>query len=243
MEIFTFDSMEKLSRKLAENPFELDNKNFGEIVDKFSLSTTAIALELDPDARRGLSSINLDKVDYTTLANLVRRAVGPIDYALAKDARLWFSLAFGPLGVLARPTESDREKRIKWISNHWFAKSHRDFLRNQSISQYWWAVEVLSRQRVLAIEDALALIGQQQDLRTQIMDRTSINGNNFVIGNVLKVIQAHLDSGETYDRERVRALLKYLNFDLGRRELEVLPASLLEPTIRDYWNRSQQKEN
>lgn len=239
MEIFTFDSMEKLSKKLESDPFLLDNMQFGQIVEQFSLTTISIPLELNPDARRGLATVDVGRHDYSTLAQLVRKAVGGIDYSLAKDARLWFSLVFGPLGVLAKPTDLDPEKRMKWISNHWFASSHRDFLRNQSIAQYWWAYELLSRQRVLAIEDALELVSLQQDLRTQIMDRTAINGNKSVIGSVLKVIQEDLSKGETYDRARVRGLLKNLNFDLGRRELEVLPQTLLEKTIQDYWVRSK----
>jgi hypothetical protein len=242
MEIFTFDSMEKLSKKLADDPFSLDDMQFGEIVDKFSLSTITIALELNPDARRGLSTTNVEKLTYSTLAQLTRKAVGPIDFSLAKDSRFWFSLVFGPLGVLAKPMEINRDKRLAWISRHWFASTHRDFLRNQSIAQYWWSYELLSRQRVLAIEDALDLFSQQQDLRTQIMDRTAINGNKSVIGHVLGIVQGELNDSGTYSRERVRDLLKYLNFDLGRRELEILPAAILEDTIRKHWRLTESRK-
>jgi hypothetical protein len=149
---------------------------------------------------------------------------------------------FSPLGRLAElPNTGKDEELLTWIRNHWFSTSTRGLFRNQAISKYWWAYEILSRQGDMPVEDALTLFDGQQDLRNQIMDRTSINSNSRLIGKVLVVLKSELESGWEYDRDAVRLLFKDLNFDLGRRELEVLPGNKIAAIIHETLETSKER--
>jgi hypothetical protein len=227
MKVLTFESISKLADVIASDSRATRGLSLEKVCEKFSLGYLEIDLELQPVAMEELNQIDLNAASYSTIAKLVRATLGEIDYSLAKDGRVWLSLVFGPLGALAEPSGSNEEERIQWISDHWFARTHRDFLRNHSISQYWWTYEILSRQDAVTIDEGLALFDAQKDLRTQIVDRTAINGNSKVVGRVLKLLKDDLAAGNKYDRKVVRELFSLLNFDLGRRELEVLaPANL-----------------
>jgi hypothetical protein len=83
----------------------------------------------------------------------------------------------------------------------------------------------------VTIDEGLALFDAQKDLRTQIVDRTAINGNSKVVGRVLKLLMDDLAAGNKYDRKVVRELFSLLNFDLGRRELEILDAANLDAIL------------
>jgi Family of unknown function (DUF6339) len=231
MRILTFESISKLADVIASDSRATKGMSLEELCRKFSLSILEIDFELQPLALEELNQTNLATVSYSTIAKLVRGAVGELDYSLAKDARVWLSLVFGPLGALAEPEGGNEQERVQWISDHWFARTHRDFLRNHSISQYWWTYEILSRQDAVTIDEGLALFDAQKDLRTQIVDRTAINGNSKVVGRVLKLLMDDLAAGNKYDRKVVRELFSLLNFDLGRRELEILDAANLDAIL------------
>ena len=232
MRVLTFAGVERLAHKLEDNPRIGDGKSLQQLCDDLQLEFFDLNLELEPEAKRGLLSIDTSKAKFSDLSLLVRKSVGSIDYSIARDGRFWLSLVFGPLGKLAeQPKLETKEEQLAWIRTHWYSQSTRGLFRNHAISKYWWAYELLSRQADLAIEDALKLFDGQADLRTQIMDRTSINSNSKLIGKILVTLRDELESGWVYDRDAVRLLFVYLNFDLGRRELEVLDGATISSIV------------
>lgn len=236
MRVLTYSGVEKLAHALEANPRSGEGKSIQQLCDDLELEYFELGLELDADAKRGLLSIDVSKAQFSDLSLLVRKSVGAIDYSIARDGRFWLSLVFGPLGrIAALPKTGEDPELLTWIRNHWYSQNTRGLFRNHAISKYWWAYELLSRQGDMAIEDALAMFDGQQDLRTQIMDRTSINSNSKLIGKILLVLKAELENGWDYDREAVRLLFKYLNFDLGRRELEILAGSKISSIVSQTW--------
>ena len=238
MRILRFDSVQKIADLLAKGEV-LHGLSLGELVQKYELETLEISHELDKDALRGIKLKGLER-SYSELSELVRKAVGEIDVALAKDARFWVSLVFSDLGILATlpnfegTEESKRgEQRIKWLRTHWFPSTHRNFLRDHAIAQYWWTYELLSRQQDMPVSEALKLFDNQQDFRTQLVDRTAINGNSRVIGKTLQIVSSDINN---YNRNKVRSYFSELNFQLGRRELEILPDEVLVKALQELWD-------
>ena len=236
MRVLTYSGVEKLAHALEVDPRAGTGKTIQQLCDDLGLEFFELGLELDPDAKRGLLSIDVSKAKFSSLALLVRKSIGPIDYSIARDGRFWLSLVFGPLGKLAElPNTGTNDELLSWINTHWYSQSTRALFRNHAISKHWWAYELLSRQGDLPVEDALGLFDGQQDLRTQIMDRTSINSNSRLIGKILLLLKGELEDGWNYDRDAVRLLFKYLNFDLGRRELEVLTGDKISTILQRTW--------
>lgn len=236
MRVLTFAGVEKLAHELEANPRAGDGKSLQQLCDEMKLGFFDLNLELDPDAKRGLLSMDVSEAKFSDLSLLVKKSVGSIDYSIARDGRFWLSLVFGPLGKLAElPQLKDKEKLLNWIRTHWYSQSTRGLFRNHAISKYWWTHELMSRQGDLAIEDALRLFDGQEELRSQIMDRTSINSNAKLVGKILVTLKRELESGWVYDRQAVRLLFVYLNFDLGRRELEVLDGATISAIVEETW--------
>lgn len=233
MELLTYASISQIRDILENEPDSLTGKSISDLKNELGLGTFTTPLELDPIAREGLIKLNGDE-NFSTRSKLVWKALGPLDTAFAKDQRTWISLVFGPMRNLATPQGSTKEEKIDWIRKHWFPKTYRDYARH-GIGKYWWTYEVARRQSVISTDEALDLFDYQQDLRSAIVDRTSTNINARVVGAVLKLIKQLREAGESYDRKRVRDLLKILNFDLARRELEALPEDLVFDIILRKW--------
>ena len=234
MEILTHYSLIQISDALDTNPDSLNGKTLSEIKDQLSLTTFSANIEMDPYAKSGLLNLS-PETKFSDRAKLVRRALGSLDLAYAKDQRFWVSTIFGPMGSLATPQGSNNEQKKGWIATHWFSPSHRGLLRDHAVAKYWWAYELVSRQDSVPVDDALELFDHQQDFRTQLVDRTAINMNSKVVGSILRLVKELLDDGEKYERERVRKLFKDLNFDLARRELEALPDQLIFDIMLRKW--------
>jgi hypothetical protein len=234
MEILTHYSLNQISAALDTNPDSLTGKTIFEIKDQLGLTTFSANIEMDPYAKSGLVNLS-PETGFSHRAKLVRRALGSLDLAYAKDQRFWVSTIFGPMGSLAIPQGKDDDQKKGWIATHWFAPSHRGLLRDHAVAKYWWAYELVSRQDNVPVDDALELFDHQQDFRTQLVDRTATNMNSKVVGAILQLIKQLLDDGEKYDRERVRTLFKDLNFDLARRELEALPDELIFDIMLSKW--------
>lgn len=233
MELLTYASISQIRDILENEPDSLTGKSISDLKNELGLGTFTTPLELDPIAREGLIKLNGDE-NFSTRSKLVWKALGPLDTAFAKDQRTWISLVFGPMRNLATPQGSTKEEKIDWIRKHWFPKTYRDYARH-GIGKYWWTYEVARRQSVISTDEALDLFDYQQDLRSAIVDRTSTNINARVVGAVLKLIKQLREAGESYDRKRVRDLLKILNFDLARRELEALPDDLIFDIMLSKW--------
>jgi hypothetical protein len=233
MELLTYASISEISNKLTAEPDSLTGKSISDLKNEHGLGTFTTPLELDPIAREGLTKLKAD-ANFSTKSKLVWKALGPLDTAFAKDQRTWISLVFGPMRNLAIPQGSTKEEKIDWIRKNWFAKTYREYARH-AIGKYWWTYEVARRQSVISTDDALDLFDYQQDLRGALVDRTSTNINSKVVGAVLKLVKQLREEGESYNRKRVRDLLKSLNFDIARRELEALPDELILDIMLSKW--------
>ena len=85
----------------------------------------------------------------------------------------------------------------------------------------------------MPVSEALKLFDNQQDFRTQLVDRTAINGNSRVIGKTLQIVSSDINN---YNRNKVRSYFSELNFQLGRRELEILPDEVLVKALQELWD-------
>lgn len=233
MELLTYASISEISKILEAEPDSLTGKSISDLKNELGLGTFTTPLELDPIARAGLIKLKGDD-HFSTRSKLIWKALGPLDTAFAKDQRTWISLVFSPMRNLATPQGSTKEEKIDWIRKNWFAKTYREYARH-AIGKYWWTYEVARRQSVISTDEALDLFDYQQDLRSALVDRTSTNINAKVVGAVLKIVQQLREEGESYNRKRVRDLLKILNFDLARRELEALPDELIFDIMLSKW--------
>ena len=235
MELLTYASLRGIKTIAESDPNSLFGKTIQELKNEHGLTTFNIDLELDMLAIDGVLKIKPD-APFSMKAKLVWKALGRLNMAYAKDQRLWSSLVFGPLGNLTEAPGQKKEEKIKWITNHLFVRTYREFSRH-SIGKYWWSYEVARRQQGIPVEDALELFDYQQELRSALVDRNSTNINPKVTGAILHMVKDQKDSGQNFDRERVRRLLANLNFDLARRELEALPEPTIRSIIADKWKK------
>lgn len=118
------------------------------------------------------------------------------DPDLATDERIWVALCHteGKDFVSNRWLKSymTKEQKIASIKQHFFARGNRSFERLNALSSIWWWAYIATRHAPEDKAKTIETFCRLTDVRSQILDRTSISrGNNTLVG-VIKCIERKL---------------------------------------------------
>lgn len=195
---------------LANDPANYFETNLEINVDKLSLITCEEA--------------NLKEAENCTL---IYEAMGKISHYLARDERLWIYLTHTLLLSYVRyrwPIPDDDDKAIKHIKNHFFCIGARGIERDNASSRLWWMASLCDRTDGLTLEESLACLLFQSDVRANIIERPTTSQNVHIFSAILKKLyESYKADKKLFDRDRFRSVMKWLNLAGGVKLLAALP--------------------
>ena len=181
--------------------------------------------------------INVEKISQISCGNddlkevdncmLMYEAMGKITYYLARDERLWIYLTHTLLLGYVRkrwPIPEDNERAIKHIKSHYFCIGARGIERDNAASRLWWMASLCDRTQGLNLEEALACLLFQSDVRANIVERPTTSQNIHIFSAILKKLyQSYKADKKLFERDRFRSIMKWLNLAGGVKFLGSLP--------------------
>lgn len=236
MKILTAHSVDTLRIESFKNPKVIFDP-MEDLIARFKLVSVEVPVEVDSTALLQLLCDEKDKFsgDRTNVP-LVRNAIQGMDALSATDERFWLSITVGNANSYAAPRwfdpAAEQELQATAVSNHWFARTSRDFIRNQAIARLWWLGEYVESLDTLDIQDALEVLFWNSDLQSQFVGRPTSMSSRKVGASILGVMKEVKDSGVTYDREKFRRLCSAIDLKLGRQLLPGLGHQQLDDVIR-----------
>jgi hypothetical protein len=198
---------------------------------RIDIAPLASALEeggLQHDAKNALAV-------YATLRDLTPHQ--------ASDERLWVHLAhFECAPYIAdrwlRSRPEGTELAARKVRNHFFARGGRGLLRDGGISRLWWLGHIAHQAHPKEPERFLDIVLHRQDVRSALLDRTSISLNPAVLGAIFAVMQSHWDADSKereaplFERDVFRTWMAGLDRRGGIVLLDALPAAELRRVVR-----------
>lgn len=217
--------VQELLAKVSENLGSYRDGNFD-----FLVNDPANYFETNLEINVGkLSLINCDKDNLKEVENcmLMYEAMGKISHYLARDERLWIYLTHTLLLSYVRnrwPIPDDDEKAVKHIKNHFFVSGARGIERDNASSRLWWMASLCDRTDGLSLEEALACLLFQSDVRANIVERPTTSQNIRIFSAILrKLYESYKADKKLFDRDRFRSVMKWLNLAGGVKLLGALP--------------------
>lgn len=165
----------------------------------------------------------------------VYEAIKGITLYDARDERLWTYLCHthGLRYSRARwPIPDNDLSAIAHIRGHFFAKSDRQFERDNAMARLWWMAELCNRVESMDLRTSLAVLLFRSDARAQIIERPTMCQNTQVFARILEALAPHMSDGSgLFERAINRQFMQDLNAIGGFRLLDVLPSEGLEAII------------
>jgi hypothetical protein len=126
-------------------------------------------------------------------AYLILNGLDNFNPYLATDERVWVALCHleGRSFVSKRWLKKDAKKsdKIQSIKSHFFAKGHRGFQRHNALASIWWWAYIATRHGPKDYAKAIDLFCTYTDVRSQIIDRTSISRGENTYVAILNCIE------------------------------------------------------
>ena len=154
----------------------------------------------------------------------------------AADERLWTYLCHKDCAnyVAKRWLYNASEKNlIQRVKTHFFVSGGRGLLRDNGMSRLWWLGYIAERTAPTERSLFLEIIMSRQDIKAELIDRTSVSRNYRVLRAVYETIKEHYgsESPQLLQRETFREWMKGLNRRGGMVLLDSLPDKSLAELI------------
>ena len=176
-----------------------------------------------------ISQISCDRDNHKEIEScmLIYEAMGTVSHYLARDDRLWIYLTHTLMLSYVRnrwPIPDDNEQAIKHIKSHFFCIGARGIERDNAASRLWWMASLCDRTDGLPLDVALTCLLYQYDVRANIIERPTTSQNVRIFSAILKKLyESYKSDKKLFERERFRAVMKWLNLAGGVRLLGALP--------------------
>lgn len=199
--------------------------------------------ELEIDEEK-ISQISCDNVNHKEVEScmLIYQSMGNVSHYLARDERLWTYLTHTLMLRYVRnrwPIPEDNEKAIKHIKSHFFCIGARGIERDNAASRLWWMASLCGRSDGLPLDVALTCLLYQYDVRANIIERPTTSQNIQIFSAILKKLyESYKSDKKLFERERFRAVMKWLNLAGGVRLLGALPEIQLLRVLEESIERA-----
>ena len=170
---------------------------------------------------------------------IIYEAMGDLSHYLARDERLWVYLTHTDLLEYSRkrwPIPDDDEKAVKHIGNHFFVVGGgRGFERDNAASRLWWMASLCSRVKGITLEETLAALLYQYDVRANIIERPTTSQSIAVFSAVMKKLHKSFltEEKELFERERFRRIMRELNLKGGIKLLGAMDEAEVEKILEE----------
>jgi hypothetical protein len=188
-----------------------------------------------------LASIVCTEKDRNEIQNckLMKEAMDSITPYLARDQRIWVYLTHTHLLNYSRnrwPIPSEKEQAVIHIKDHFFVSGARGFERDNAVARLWWMAYVCSRVVSLSLEDSLACLLYQSDVRANIIERPTTTQNPLVFSYLMEqLFESYKTDKMMFERDKFREIMKKLNLQGGIKLLGALDKdnlrNILQPLI------------
>lgn len=252
LEVFTLESLDKLSTYCKEHPScTRIIESFNEIESELKLTYAPVDYLVTDDALPELvgsirDSLASDKKNVPLLFNALNRMTA----AHATDERLWSTLAIKYFSEYckARWPLPKGEKIGGHIISHWLCQSsNRSRTRNNAISRLWWMGFMIAQLEGWQQKQVVEVLFNNSDYRAQIIERNSSSSAPIVISTILAITSEAFLKELPYNREAFREFMKQVNFYAARTNLAALDQPQLIAIFRplyyqSYENQKQKKK-
>jgi len=213
LRMMKFNKVSDLRNSIEENLNIYRSGNFDHITADYS-SYFELDLEIYEDLFTELIPNNESSSEVAN-SKLMLKAMGVLSPYLAKDERLWVYLTHSFLLDYTRTRwviPEDNNEAVKHIETHFFARSGRDFERNNASSRLWWLATLCSRVKDLNLDDSLNCLLHNSDVRASIVERpTTSQCLNVFSALIKKFHESYLGEKKLFDRDVYRPLMKDIN--------------------------------
>ena len=247
MEVLSTESVEKLRAACKEEP-SLISRDFGDLDEDFNLLLVPFNAELNFDFDLILPS-GFTQETNKDLENckLLWEEFSSLTAAQATDERLWTTLCFKNFSnyALSRWPIERAKTPINHVQDHWFARTSRNRMRDNSISRLWWMAYIANRVENSSIDEVLRTLFFNSDYRSNLLERNSSANASNVVVSILSISQSAFDSGVEFDRDKFRSFMKKVDFVGKRTSLPSLSAddlnSVLSPIYAEAYEMTKKK--
>ena len=153
----------------------------------------------------------------------------------AADERLWTMLSHTVLLEHARarwPIPKKDEDAVKFIAVRFFAKTQRDFERNNVGSRLWWMGHLCDRVEGMKLDESLKVLLFRSDVRANIVERPTTAQSIPVFSALMsQLAKSHQGKQKLFERATFRSLMVRLNGLGGYRLLDALEKKAVEKLI------------
>ena len=236
MEILSTESLFKIKKAIKEDKKILD-KPFDELKNELELSFVkryvfdeSIQLELP------ISSNTVELSKDIENCFLIKKALPNITPADATDERLWVTLCIVNFKdyLIKRWGESSNIN-----INRIFASGYRGSMSRNAVGRLWWSMHIANTLDNEKPERFINLFFKNQDIRQQLLERTSSANAKVVLKSILEITEEMKQKGKEYNRDKFRKFLKEINF-LGKRTLfaamdEGSLKALIRPSFEKFY--------
>ncbi len=199
------------------------------------LSAPALAEQLVVDVAQPSSTDAANAlVVYKTLSELTSHQ--------ASIERMWVYLCHSdcPQYVTRRWLNRRPEKEdeaVRQVRNHFFATGNRALIRDNAVSRLWWLGKIAHDVDPESPQEFLSILLHRQDVRSALIERTSVSTNRKVLRGIYEVMREHWsDGGALFARDVFRAWMIALNRRGGVVLLDALPEHALGRLCREEAN-------
>jgi hypothetical protein len=239
MEILSTESLEKLRDECKNNP-HLISQTLDELVKEFSLSLIPFSnkkfdlrnLQIPIGSRQ---ETNKDLENCKTMLE----SLNNLTAAEATDERLWTTLCFSNYSEYSRarwPVENAKNVE-NHVQVHWFAKTNRNRMRDNSISRLWWMGHIARKVSSSDYETVLKTLFFNSDYRSSLLERNTSANSIKVLVCILEISQEAFIGNIEFNRAKFRNFMKYVDLIGKRTALPSLTHSELKDILTPiYYN-------
>lgn len=218
-------SLEELYKNISSNLDRYESIGFTDIIDLPTKTHSHDGLTFDVEKlKKIVGGVNSDAKN----AIKIFRAMPGLTPYLAKDERLWSYLCHTIFFEYINerwpiPKNGSDEKKINHIKSHFFAKSDRNFERDNGASRLWWGGFFASKVENMSFDDAISTYFKNQDFRGHIIGRPNSSTSMKLFGILLEKFSQSLKGDKKLaKRENYQKYLKEVNLMGGRSLIPVM---------------------
>lgn len=198
LKIFKRNLVHTLYQSVEQNLELYENGDFSELLSQYSDQIRDVPDVFYDETMFGNMVTDAGGVNDSKNAYIILEGLQNFNPYLATDERVWCALCHmeGKQFASTRWIKSSMadEKKIKAIRQHFFARGNRGFERQNALSSIWWWGYVATRHDPNDRAKAIETFCKNTDVRSQILDRTSISRGVNTLAGIMKCIERKMTS-------------------------------------------------
>jgi hypothetical protein len=195
-----------------------------------------IDAEVDPDFFQKLNSCAGGSATDVASCTAVHEGLKLTPYQ-AREERLWTYMAHVYLLEYARkrwPIPADDKDAVSHIRTHFFARTKRQYERDNVGSRLWWMAHLCARATEMPLHEALEVMLYQTDVRANIIERPTLSRSASVFSSILELLnESFKEKKKLFERSNFRKFMIGINDFGGFVLLDALEISSIKEILKN----------